>query len=136
MTNIYLLIKPGAKFAYIKDAFCSYGFFKFNKVEAFAVGVLGICATVFIGDFFNGLNTLQNAQHDGKYIFLLIMIFVIPLMNFIYFLSKPNSRNLSDKTKLIVNSCVIGVNVIITVLFITFVYVYPDFVSFIGKNYK
>ena len=132
--NIYLLIKPGAKYAYIKDAFCSYGFFKFNKIEAFAVGLLGIATTLFIGDFFNGLNTLENAKYDGKYIFLLLMIFIIPLMNFVYFLCKPNSRNLSDKSKLIINSCVIGVNVIFAVLFITFVNVYPNFVAHIGKN--
>ena len=132
--NIYLLIKPGAKFAYIKDAFCSYGFFKFKKVEAFIVGALGIFTTLFIGDFFNGLNTLENAKYDGKYVFLLLMIFIIPLMNFIYFLTKPNSRNLSEKSKLIINSSVIGANVLFLVLFITFVYIYPDFVSYIGKN--
>ena len=70
--NIYLLVKPGAKYAYIKNAFCSYGYFKFNILESIFVGILGVVTAIFIGDFFNGLNTIENAMYDGKYILLLV----------------------------------------------------------------
>lgn len=132
--NIYLLVKPGAKYAYIKDAFTSYGFFKFNKIESILIGILGVATSIFIGDFFNGLNTLQNATHDGKYVFLLLLILIIPLMNLIYFLTKPSVRNIEEKTKLILYSSQTGVNILFTVLLITFVYTSPDFIAKIGKN--
>ena len=132
--NIYLLIKPGAKYAYIKDAFCSYGFFKFNIFESIIVAILGVLTSIFIGDFFNGLNTLENASIDGKYVFLLIFILVIPLMNFVYFLTKPQSRNLQEKNKAILYGVNIGVNILLVTLFISFVFTYEDFVADIGRN--
>ena len=131
--NLFILIKPKAKIAFIKDAFRSYGFFKFNIVEKIFITILALITMCFIGDFFNGFLAGGNVKYDGKFIFLMMMIFIIPIMNLIYFLTKPSTKLSSQKAKTIINSCLIGVNLLFAILFIVFVFVFPDFVAHVGK---
>ena len=131
--NIFVLIKPNSKYAFVKDAFASYGFFKFNLVSKIFVTILALITMVFIGDFLNSFSAIGNAAYDGKYIFLILMIFVIPLMNFVYFLTTPKVRSISKKTNLIIHSCVMGVNVLFAILLIAFTFGFPDFVVGVGK---
>lgn len=131
--NLFILIKPNSKYAFIKDAFANYGFFKFKIVGKIFVTILALITMVFVGDFLNGFNAIGNASYDGKYIFLMLMIFIIPLMNFIYFLTSPKVRSISNKSNLIIHGCVIGVNVLFAVLLLTFVFTFPDFIVGVGK---
>ena len=131
--NLYILIKPNSKYAFIKDAFGNYGFFKFKMVEKVFLTIFAVFTMLFIGDFFNGFYAIDNVSYDGRYIFLMLMTFIIPLINFVYFLIKPSIRSIAKKTNTIIHSIVIGINVLFALLFAIFVGVSPEFLITVGK---
>lgn len=131
--NFSLIIKPGHKFAYIKNAFTSYGFFRYSKHGFIGIAALGVVTMIFLGDFVCAFNAIENTLFDPKFIYLLLWILIIPLMNFIYFLVNPSIRKINEKTKIILYSINIGVNLIFGLLLLILELTSPSFIVGVGK---
>lgn len=131
--NIMILIKPGHKLASIKQAFVNYGFFRYKKFAFIGVVVTALISMFYIGAFFSGIEAIDNVTYDPKYLFLMALIIVIPLMNFIYFLVNPSIRSIEHKTKVTLYSAAIGVNAVFGILMLIFTLVYPNYIAIIGK---
>lgn len=131
--NFSLIIKPNHKYAYIKEYFVNQDVFSFKIYEYLLLSLLAILTFIFLGAGISGLSSIKNAYYDPKYIFLLLWVFLIPFMNLIFLSFKFNHRNITFKTKLILNSVAILVNIIFIVLVLLFELIYPSYMVYIAK---
>ena len=131
--NIINFFKPIQKFNDFKDYFKGYGYFHFNVVEYVFLSVLSILCLVFIGDFFNSFVAIENILYDPKYIYLMLLVLLVPLSAIFFFYIKLENQPMQKKNKIIYLSIVIGINVILSSLLFIFEAFYPDYIIRIGK---
>lgn len=111
-----------------------HGFFKLHILEYIAFCVLAIVAFVFLGAGITGIFTaLSNAFYDFRYIYLILWAIIVPIMNLLYLVFKPERTKLSFGARAWVLGAGIGVNLIFSVLLLIFELTYPDFIAHVGK---
>ena len=131
--NLITTFKPKHKYSYLKEQLYYLGYFKINTFEYLFYSVIAILTFFAVGDFISGLNLLPNITYDGKIIFLLLWVLIIPLTNLISFIFKFEKRDYKKSHKLIYLSSLIGINLIFGLLFYIFEVNYPNFIVSIGK---
>lgn len=111
-----------------------HGFFKLHILEYIAFCVLAIVAFVFLGAGITGIFTaLSNAFYDFRYIYLILWAIIVPIMNLLYLVFKPERTKLSFGARAWALGVGIGVNLIFSVLLLIFELTYPDFIAHVGK---
>lgn len=132
--NIYSLINPQNKVAIKKEENKQYGTFSLGVVEYILFSIIAILCFVFIASSLCALfNAIENVKHDGKFIYLVLWLFLIPLIDLLMLVYKIEKRDYKKSTKIITIAVAIALNVIFGALMIVFESVSPDFMIHVGK---
>lgn len=132
--NIVLEFINGTKCKSFVDSLKSYGFFKLHIAEFIALCVLGIVVFVFSGSGVTAIFTsFSNAFYNYRYIFLVLWVLFVPMMNLLFLVFKPERLNLPFKAKIAIILSGIGTNLLFGALLLIFELTYPDFIVHIGK---
>ena len=131
--NLCTVFKQNSKLFEFKERNYSHGYFKLKLIEFIPLTVLGIFAFFTVGDFISGLISIENALYDAKYIFLLLWVLTIPMINLLSFVFKIEQKEISPKNKVIYLSSLIFINVIFGLLLFVFELVDPNFITQVGK---
>ena len=131
--NLSLIIKPKHKFSYLKEQLYALDKFNLRWFELPIIIVVGVWSLFSFGDLICGLNSVANALYDIKYLFLLIWVGLLPLMNLISMVFKFEGKIKSKKNKLLYLASIIVCNALFVGLFFAFEAMYPNFVVGVGK---
>lgn len=131
--NLLLVFNPNHKLAYLKEQLYSLDKFNIRWFELPIVLVVGIWSLFSLGDFVCGLNSIANALYDIKYLFLLVWVGLVPLMNLICLVFKFENKIESKKNKLVYLLSIVGINALFVGLFFLFETMHPNFVVGVGK---
>ncbi len=123
--NIFITIKPESKYN-VKENFVNYDIIKTNIAEYIALCIIGILAFVFVGSFLIGFKSILNALYDPKYLYLLIFV-LTPMMNLVYLVIKPETKNYRSLFIPIV------INITLGLLLLIFELISPSFIVAVGK---
>jgi hypothetical protein len=124
----------GTKCKSFVDSLKKYGFFKLHIAEYIALCVLGIVVFVFSGSGVTAIFTsFSNAFYNYRYIFLVLWVLFVPMMNLLFLVFKPERLNLPFKAKIAIILSGIGINLLFGALLLVFERTYPDFIVHIGK---
>lgn len=136
VVNIVLFIKPTSRLAQGKEALKQYGIVRLSIVEYLLLCVLAILVFVFVGSaFWAAVNAIENTLYNGKFIFLFLWVLLIPLMNFLLLVFKPETRDIPKKQKALWLLGGIAVNVLFGVLLWIFELTDPSFIVHVGKPF-
>ena len=134
VVNLICAFKPQSKLALGKDGFLNkQGACSLGLVEYLLVCVLAILTFVFVGAAVRAIGAFENALYDGKFIFLWLWVLLVPAMNLVYFVFKPEKRAQGKKAKVAFLGAGIGVNVLFGVLLWVFEVTNPSFMVHIAK---
>ena len=107
---------------------------KVSAPEYGSLCVLAIIVFVFTGAAITGIFTaLSNAFYDGRYIFLILWVLIVPMGNLVILTLKPERSKLTKRKKLSILASGIGVNLLFGLLFLILELTSPDFLVLIGK---
>ena len=123
--NIFATIYPKSKYC-IKESFTNYEIFNINSIEYLFLSFLAIFAFIFVGSFLIAFKAIDNALYDPKYLYLMLFV-LIPMMNLLFFVIKPETKNY----KLLYIPIII--NILFGLLLLLFELIYPSFIVSIGK---
>ena len=130
--NVSTIVKPNHKYAYLKEKGYALNLFKVRIYDFLFVLVVTICSLFTLGDFVCGLNAIENALHDPKYVFLMAWV-LMPVIN-LFIIMFRFENNLKTKVhKFIYFGSIILVNLLFIGLFFIFEACDPNFVAVIGK---
>lgn len=132
--NIFCAVKNDTPPAVFQKSLKNGEVFKLRIWEYLPFSVLAIVVFVFPGAAITATFTsLSNAFYDFRYIFLLLWVGILPLMNLAYLVIKPEKLIKSKLATSLVLGAGILVNVIFALLLLVFELTYPDFMVHIGK---
>ena len=134
--NLYSVFKSdiGKAVCEFKDTLYGQSKVKLSLAEYILLCIPGVFVLVFFGSAFTASFTaIENALYDFRYIYLLLWVMLIPMMNLLFLVFKPWRMNISRKSKLISLSIGIGANILFGVLLLVLELTYPDFIVHIGK---
>ena len=132
--NIFMMIKPGHNIPTVKEQLKYKGTVKVGIIEYILLCVLAILVFVFVGAGISGVkNAVQNMFYDLKYAFLVVWVFLIPLLNLFILVAKPEKRLEKKRDKIIVLASAIAINVIFFALVIIFEKISPDYMVHLAK---
>ncbi len=132
--NIFCAAKSDTPPAVFQSSLKNGEIFKFRIWEYLPFSVLAIVVFVFPGAAITATFTsLSNAFYDFRYIFLLLWVGLLPLMNLTYLVIKPEKLIKSKLASSLTLGAGILVNVIFALLLLVFELTYPDFMVHIGK---
>ena len=107
--------------------------FKLCIPEYIAFSVLAIVVFVFVGAGISGIGSIANALYDVRYLFLLVWVGIIPIMNLATFVIKPERMKISKWCRTAILSSLLLINCIIGALLLIFELFEPGFMIHIGK---
>ena len=131
--NLVCVFKPNGKLAVWKKSWNKQGACTLGLVEYLLVCVLAILVFVFVGAAICSLGAFENALYDGKFIFLWLWVLVMPLMNLLLLVFKPEKRIKTKRVKAAFLGTGIAVNIIFMLLLWIFEAAYPSFMVHVGK---
>jgi hypothetical protein len=132
--NIICAIKSDTPPAVFQKSLKQNGFFKLKIWEYLPFSVLAIVVFVFPGAAITATFTaLSNAFYDFRYIFLLLWVGILPLMNLAYLVIKPEKLIKSKLASALTLGAGILTNVIFAALLLILELTYPNFMVHIGK---
>ena len=107
--------------------------FKLCIPEYIAFSILAIVVFVFVGAGISGVGSVANALYDVRYVFLLLWVGVVPMLNLAIFVIKPERMKLPKWTRSAILSSTLFVNFLFGFLFLIFELTTPGFIIHIGK---
>ena len=135
--QVISLISSFAKNCKIRAFICGikqHGTVKVSVIEYILLCVFAIVVFVFTGaGIYATFSAFENAFYDARYIYLLLWVALIPMMNLVLVTLKPEKKNFKKSKKLLLLGGGIALNIIFGVLFLVFELTYPDFLVHIGK---
>ncbi len=132
--NIACVILPKSQAAKFKESLKMPGKFKLRVWEYILLCILAIVVFVFSGaSIYATFSAFENSFYDFRYIFLLLWVFILPMMNLSFLVFKPEKREISAKAKIITLCAGIAINIIFATLLEILESTYPDFMVHIGK---
>lgn len=132
--NIFCAVKNDTPPAVFQSSLKNGEVFKLRIWEYLPFSVLAIVVFVFPGAAITATFTsLSNAFYDFRYIFLLLWVGILPLMNLAYLVIKPEKLIKSKLASSLTLGAGILINVIFALLLLVFELTYPDFMVHIGK---
>ncbi len=132
--DIFCAAKSDTPPAIFIKSFEQSNLFKLKIWEYLPLCVLAILVFVFSGAAVTATFTaLSNAFYDFRYVFLLLWVGLIPLINLAYLVAKPEKLIGSKLSAGLTLGAGIFTNVIFALLLLIFELTYPDFMVHIGK---
>lgn len=132
--NIVCVAKTDTPPALFQKSLKQNGAFKLCLWEYLTFSVLAIVVFVFLGAAITATFTaFSNAFYDFRYIFLLLWVGIIPLLNLAYLVVKPEKIIKSKLASVLTLGAGILVNASFALLLLIFELTYPDFMVHIGK---
>ncbi len=132
--NIFCAVKSDTSPAVFQKDLKQNGFIKLKIWEYLPFSVLAIVVFVFPGAAVTATFTaFSNAFYDFRYIFLLLWVGILPLMNLAYLVIKPEKLIKSKLASALTLGAGILTNVIFAALLLIFELTYPNFMVHIGK---
>ena len=131
--NLYTVIKPTHKISYLKEKHYNLNSIKLSTLEYIFISVLAIIALFTVGDFVCSFNAIENVLYDGKYIFLILWVLIIPTMNLLSYVLKLEKKAHGKKRKIIYLTSLIFINILFAVLLLVFELTTPNFIVMVGK---
>ena len=132
--NIFCVAKTDTPPAVFQNSLKQNGAFKLCLWEYLPFSVLAIVVFVFPGAAITATFTaFSNAFYDFRYIYLILWAIIVPIMNLLCLVFKPERTKLSFGARAWTLGVGIGVNLIFSVLLLTFELTYPDFIAHVGK---
>ena len=132
--NIVCAFKPGLTPAKFMAGLKQNGFLKIHVLEYLVYSIIAILAFVFTGAGITAIFTsFANAFYDFRFIYLILWVMLIPIVNLAFLIVKPERINVSKRTKILSLSVGIATNLIFGLLFLIFELTYPDFIVHMGK---
>ncbi len=132
--NIATVISPTSQAAKFKEGLRMAGSFKLRVWEYIPLCILAIVVFVFSGaSIYATFSAFENAFYDFRYIFLLLWVFIVPMMNLGFLVFKPEKRDIPAMAKIITLCSGIAINIIFATLLEVLESTYPDFMVHIGK---
>ena len=131
--NFISVSNPNGKLAKWKEGWNHEGACLLGLVEYLLLCVLAILVFVFVGAAICSLGAFENALYDGKFIFLWLWVLVMPLMNLLLLVFKPEKRAKTKRTQAIFLGGGIAVNLLFGILLWIFEAVYPSFMVHVAK---
>ncbi len=132
--DIFCAIKSYTPPALFVKSLKQNGLLKLNIWEYLPLCVLAILVFVFSGASLTASFTaLSNAFYDFRYVFLLLWVGLIPLINLAYLVAKPEKLIGSKLGSALTLGAGVLTNVIFASLLLIFELTYPDFMVHIGK---
>ena len=132
--DIFCAVKSDTPPAIFIKSFKQSNLFKLKIWEYLPLCVLAILVFVFSGAAVAAAFTaLSNAFYDFRYVFLLLWVGLIPLINLAYLVAKPEKLLDSRLGSALTLGAGILTNVIFALLLLIFELTYPDFIVHIGK---
>ena len=112
------------------------GFLKIHVLEYLVYSIVSILAFVFTGAGITAIFTsFANAFYDFRFVYLILWVMLIPIVNLAFLIVKPERINVSKRTKVLCLCGGIATNVIFSLLFLIFELTYPDFIVHLGKPF-
>ena len=134
MFDIFCAAKSDTPPAIFIKSFKQNELFRLKSWEFLLLCVLAILVFVFSGAAVTATFTaLSNAFYDFRYVFLLLWVGLIPLINLAYLVVKPEKLIGSKLGAGLTLGAGILTNVIFALLLLIFELTYPDFMVHIGK---
>ena len=131
--NLVCVCKSENKIAKCKAGWNKQGACKLGLIEYLLICVLAILVFVFVGAAICAIGAFENARYDGKFVFLWLWVLILPLMNLLLLVFKPEKRVKSKAVK----SAFLGVGIVINILFAVLLWIFetvsPDFIVHVGK---
>jgi hypothetical protein len=110
------------------------GTLNIGKLEYVGLCVMAIIVFVFTGaGLYAAFSAFGNAFYDFRYVFLILWVMLIPMVNLLLLTLKPEKMNIPSRTKLVTLGVGVGSNILFGILFLIFELTYPDFLVHIGK---
>ena len=132
--DIFCAAKSDTPPALFVKSFKQSELFRLKAWEFLLLCVLAILVFVFSGAAVTAAFTaLSNAFYDFRYVFLLLWVGLIPLINLAYLVAKPEKLIGSKLGGALALGAGILTNVIFALLLLIFELTYPDFMVHIGK---
>ena len=132
--DIFCAAKSDTHPALFVKSFKQNELFRLKAWEFLLLCVLAILVFVFSGAAVTATFTaLSNAFYDFRYVFLLLWVGLIPLINLAYLVAKPEKLIGSKLGAGLTLGAGILTNVIFALLLLIFELTYPDFMVHIGK---
>lgn len=132
--NIFMLIKPEHSASLIKSELQFKGYIKLGIVEYILICILCVLVFVFVGASVSATkNAIENAFYDAKFAFLLAWVFLVPLVNLLYLVFKPEKRLEAKRDKIIFLSAGIFANALFFAFVLIFEKVSPDYMVHLSK---
>ena len=134
--NLVIIFKKGTRAEKILDSLRSRGAAKISIVEYILLSVMAIPSFVL---FASGLTatftSLGNAVYDLKFLYLLLLVGIIPMGNLVFLAIKPEKLMKTKAKKLLTLGIALAVNLIFGALFFIFEAVHPDYIVHLGKPF-
>ena len=132
--NIFALVKSDNILEKKKAQYRQTGAVSIGAIEYLFICIISIFPLVFIASAINGcINALENAMYDSKYIFLMLWIFLISIVNVGMLVYKIEKRKCRKSTKVSMLSVAIGLNILFGALVIIFERIYPNYMIYVSK---
>lgn len=131
--NFVCVCKPQGKLAKWKDGWNKQGGCSLGGIEYLLVCMLAILVFVFVGAAICAIGAFENVLYDGKFIFLWLWVLILPLMNLLLLVFKPEKRVKTKRAKVIFLGGGIAVNLLFGGLVWIFEAAFPDFMVHVAK---
>lgn len=126
-------LKPEGKLGKIHEKINLCGTVEISKRKFLALLPLTIFALAFVGDGIMGFTAIENALYDPRFIYIMIFVGLLPILNLIIILLKPERLATSNGGKIGILAGGVSINVIFLALLLAFELSTPDFMVHIGK---
>ena len=129
--NIIMLISKKLDVDKYKDVFSNYDLFRISPIYFSILVIVSILVMTFFGMGINGLKALENIGYNPKYIFMLLLVIVLPLYDLVIAILLTKKKTIGKAYIILIISLLI--NVIFIGLTFVFEAIQNDFMINIGK---
>ena len=132
--NLVTIFKKGTRAEAIKSSIKQQGSVKISVLEYLLLSPLAIIGFVFTGSGITAtFSSFSNVFYSIKFVYLLVLVTVIPLGNVLFLELKPENLCKTKRSRLAFLGTALAVNLVFALLFLIFELTHPDFIVHIGK---
>ncbi|MBQ7906959.1 MAG: hypothetical protein IJ309_03190 [Clostridia bacterium] len=128
-------LKPQGAIGRIHEGLDLCGTVEISRRRYLALLPFTIFALAFFGDGVCGFYAIENALYDPKYIFLMLWVGLMPILNILEIVLKPERLVCCKKRKIGFLAGGVSINVVFLALALIFELSSPDFMVHVGKPF-
>ena len=133
--DLIATFKPHGKLASLYKKIDLRGTVRIPPLAYICLLPLAIFAFAFVGDGICGFSAIENALYDPKYVFLMLWVGLVPILNVLSIVIRPDSLARTVGAKACALSGIVGVNLLFFALIVIFEALTPDYMIHIGKPF-